>query len=317
MEEKPQFRSVGIGYVAHNKPRNTHEVRIWLAEELPLLNNELREGSEKRRVGGVDNDGNTQVFEINESATSVARWKGDTNRASSPDVRRGERVEVYKLGDSDIYYWDSLGWDEHLRRLETILLVVNADPSGGNVMPNIDNSYSLEVSSHDKHITLRTSQKNGERCRYTVQINTGSGTFTLEDDIGNYIHLDSRSRHWKWTNASGSYMELKKRDINIVAPSTINVTFDVCNMKGSELNIDVPKINVKGHTKHTGKFDIDGATTIVQGATIDKLDAASLTGGSGGGVTKIEGSLEVKKGTSLQQSLDVNGTVTADAFNNN
>lgn len=301
MYEKPQYRSIGMGYVAENKPRNTHEVRIWLAEVLPTLNNELQSGSETREKTSVDNDGNTVNIKMDLSTTSTATWKGCTNRATSPDVRRGERVEVFRLGDSDVYYWDSLGMDDHLRRLETAVFNLSGNPNNDNTNPSQDDNYYLEVSTHDKHITLHTSKANGEPFGYTMQLDTEKGTYTLEDDLGNYLHLNTGDKHWRWENADGSFMELNKKNIAIHAPKTIDVTFNTCNMSGKQLNITVPDINITGDIKHagsntqtgdytvtgqvtvTGPVNITGATSIVGGATIDTLLVAALAAGGPGG----------------------------------
>jgi hypothetical protein len=85
------------------------------------------------------------------------------------------------------------------------------------------NMYYIEFSSHTKLITLHTSQANGEKWGYDIQINPGTGYLVIKDTNDNFIKIDSLNEAIKLSNASGSFVELKKKNIAIKAPETITI----------------------------------------------------------------------------------------------
>ncbi len=99
------YRLISIGYVAENKLRTEHTVEISLTELSPMLNGELKSNVDTINFDGLDAKGNPYAGQVNISNTIMATWKGGLgNRISSPDVRRGDRVEIYQFGNTDKYY---------------------------------------------------------------------------------------------------------------------------------------------------------------------------------------------------------------------
>lgn len=213
------------GIVCENKPRSTNECYVTPYEVFPMMDGELGEDEEEVETEGVDSYDVPFKIKVKMSSAILCKWyPRGSNRDTAPDVRKGERVEIWRFGDSPEYYWVPKGLDDHLRRLETVRFLFNADPDGlGDNPPSPENCYVVEISTHDKLITIATTKINEEPFAYTIQLNTKEGYFTIMDDVDNYFMLDSAEQHIRMQNGAGAFFELLKRDINAHAPDNINV----------------------------------------------------------------------------------------------
>lgn len=312
------LRPISQGIVAENKARDTDMVSIWPVEIIPSLIDDLTTTTVKRETMGIgpegqplDNEdykGSPYAVSVQMSAVIKAQWLGETNRVTSPDVRRGEQVMLYQAGDSDKYFWLSLGRDDNLRRLETVVYAFNANPDNADADMSRENCYVLEYNTHDKHVTLTTSKANGEPTAYTHQFNTGDGTWTLEDDIGNGMHLDSQEKHFIYRNADKSHIEINKKHIDIYTEETIFSKTETWGLKCDTMNVDAGTINVKaGKIKiDAGKMTIKAPTLWTGGLTIDSITTGALAaapgtaGSSGSGKVTAAGGIETPKDISCK-----------------
>jgi hypothetical protein len=265
------------GVVAENKPLSTNDCFVTPYEVFPMMDGELGDDEEELETEGVDSFDVPFKLKVKVSSTIRCKWyPRGSNRATAPDVRKGERVEIWRFGDSPEYYWVPKGLDDHLRRLETVRFLFNADPDGlGDNPPSPENCYVIEISTHEKKITIQTSKINEEPFAYTIQLNTGEGYLTIMDDADNYLMLDSAEKHIRFQNGDGAFFELLKRNINVHAPDDINVealrdiliecknltwqaknnvTFKV----GQTFTAEATTFKFKGKFKHEGDFEVDG-----------------------------------------------------------
>lgn len=232
------IRPMSIGIVAENKPLDSKLIDVLPIETLNLMDGELHAETTELKSSGLKEDGTTYTVSVEMGATLEAEWLGETNRATSPDVRRGEQVMIYRTGDSDKYYWRSMGRDDDLRRLETIIYRVSGLPDNVDEEITDENSYYLEVSTHEKTITIRTSQRNDEHCIYTMQFDPGNGQFTVDDDLGNFIQIDTAKTTIHVVNADGSLMEINKKKIHINADESISLATKQFHLETKTLLIE-------------------------------------------------------------------------------
>ena len=242
--KETELRRMSVGIVAENKPLDTHIVEIIPIEALNLMDSELGTDTVTMKTSGIDVEGQPYKVEVDMGATLKAEWLGETNRITSPDVRRGEQVWVWRQGDADKYYWTSMGRDDDLRRLETVIYRFSGLPDNDDEAVSEDNSYYFEVSTHDKMITLRTSKRNGELTRYLVQVNPGDGHLTLKDDLGNIIQMDSARTNILLEDADKAKIELDQENIAIEAPGFIQMVG-----KGRVLVKSETRLILKGPTR--------------------------------------------------------------------
>lgn len=217
-----KFNIHSIGIVAVNKPLSSHEVEVMPIETLPFLEGEINQNPTVQESQGIDGNGTAYTVKATSDNTVTATWYPETNRRTPPDVRRGERVVLWKYADADKFYWTSMGRDDNLRKLETVIFTFSdtEDESLDSTAP--ENCYSLEVSTHTGQVTFQTVKANGEPFAYTFQFNTKEGCVVLADDVGNYAELDSAATLIKLMNRLGTTMELNKKDINAFAPRDIS-----------------------------------------------------------------------------------------------
>ena len=187
-----KLRFYSIGIVAANKALSSNIIEVTPIEELPMIDGELDANTTSQTATGVDAGGKSYSANTTMGNSLQAEWLrlGDSNRITSPDVRRGAQVVIYQFGDADKYYWQTVKDDSNLRKLETVIWGISATPNEGD-KASADTMYYIEFSSHTKQITLHTSQANGEQWGYDIQINPGKGFILIKDTNENYIKLDS------------------------------------------------------------------------------------------------------------------------------
>ena len=213
-----------IGRVAANKPLDSKIIQVWGTEVASALDGEVTDTLKTSTITGEDASGNKFTSRTDTSAALPATWLpfGQSNRITAPDVRRGEHVMLWQFGDAEKLYWTDMDDGILLRRLETVIFAISGSPKEDTV-PTSENTYSLEMSTHKKHVTLHTSNANGEPFTYDIQINTGEGNVVIRDNVGNYISMNSAEREIELVNQDGSCIDINKRMITIEAPDLIQM----------------------------------------------------------------------------------------------
>lgn len=235
--EMSQFHFHSIALVSKVKSMDTHEilaipieVRFAADEEVVAGNTDL--GATFTTRGGEDN------IRVTTDNSIPAQWiKFNSNRVTSPDVRRNDMVMIYRLGNTEKYYWADYN-SKNVKRLETVRYAWSADPDNP-MKDDLSNAYFLEISTHNKTITLHTSQANGEPFGYDFQMNTGDGMVQLTDTAGNTVWMDSANTCIGMINAAGTWMHLDKKNINAYAPDSINIkAVNLIQFKCKDFKID-------------------------------------------------------------------------------
>lgn len=223
-----------IGIVIEDKQRGSDYIKVSPMEQLPMQSGDMTNNKKNYEIVTPDASGIKRASKAEGSNFIVAKWfaQNSTNRLSAPDVYKGESVQLYRFADTDDYFWTAMFREPSLRKLETMLVGCSNNPGGGAF--NRDSSYYAEVSTHDSHISIHTSQSNGEPYGYDVKIDAAQGVITIKDTVNNTITLDSRTNTIQFDAQS---------KVNINAP---------------EVNIKSTTINLEGEVKIKGNVDIDG-----------------------------------------------------------
>jgi len=210
-------------------------------------------------------DGEEQLSIINNSSVEATWLNFNSNRRTAPDVRRNDNVIIWRLGDTDKYYWSDMN-TSNVKRLETVVYAWSADPNNP-MKDDLSNAYFLEVSTHNKTITLQTSQANGEPFGYTLQLNTDEGIFVLKDTDENEIYLNSAETIIGFINANLTELRLDKKNIIAYAPDSITMT------AVNNINLNCKDLVVKASNSVSVETK---ATSIKSSATI-ALETSALT----------------------------------------
>lgn len=220
-----QLKMHSIGYVAENKALSSRRVNCIAVEDAAALDGEATFNPQQQTLQGVDTSGKQYDVKATQDASYDCEWfPGTSNRVTPPDVRRGELVEIWRLGDTDQYYWKCMGLRDNLRVLETVIYAFNASPAEGGKGVDISKCYFIEFSAHNKAITLGTSKANGEPFGYTMQFNTGEGTWVCMDDVGNVFELDSSENRLQMLNADGSFVKVERKVVDIKGDEMVRLT---------------------------------------------------------------------------------------------
>lgn len=298
------LRIFSLGLVANNKLMSEKTIQVTPIESLTMLDGELGSIPTEVETQGTDATGQSYNTKVKTDTAIEATWLPlGTNRLTAPDVRRGERVLIWQFGDTDQYYWTSLGFDDHLRKLETVVYSISGttDEAVDGTAPG--NCYSIEMSTHAKNISIKTSKLNGEHCIYGIQIDTQNGKIQIVDDLDNEIVFDSKETEIRAKNADGTFVTLNKKVIDMYAP-------DYCHLKAEnlihfetkkyvldapevEINSDTIKIeNSDAITINTGTFEMNGqqfdftAPQSTFNGNLTVTGSFSMGGGGGSGTFK-------------------------------
>ena len=334
--EQSKLRLVSLGIVAANKALSSKDIEVVPIELVPYLDNEVSQETEILSGEGEDGLGNKYNIKITAGVSILASWiPYGSNRTTAPDVRRGERVNIWQYADSDKYYWQEMGLDDNLRTRETVVYAYSNVPEDGTDRKlTFDDCYTFEWCTHTKHITMRTSDTDGEKFIYTFQINAADSNVTIQDNGGNFIQLDSENTVINLLNADATQMILTKTNIyvhakdNIVytcdnfeltadssitfntkaweATATDSITFNTkaweatatasIAINTATLDITSPASTISGTLAVGGAVSVGGGATITPGGamTIKSVDAASISVGSITGGSGMFGSSDNK-----------------------
>jgi hypothetical protein len=214
-----------VGIVAVNMPLDTHTVEVTPIEALPFIDGEITDNMETTNLKGANAAGGAYESIAKSSVTVTATWMPfGSNRRTAPNVRRGEKVMLWRYGDTDKFYWSSLDYAHKLRKLETVIFQIS-DTQNEDAEATDSNTYFMEWSTHTGKITLHTSKSNGEPFTYDFQINAKDGNWTFTDDIKNYICCDSKNRRIEIHNADGTWIDMDKKNMIVTVPN--DLTFKV------------------------------------------------------------------------------------------
>lgn len=293
------LKPFGIGRAVENKELSSKTCDLTIIELFAFSEGEIK--SDKSDIGytGPDASGVIKSTKIKFNKSIKAEWLPiGSNRKSAPDIRRGERVQVYRLGDTNRYFWKELGLDDDLRRLETVIFAISNCSDNNKAKLEASDFYFLEFSTHAKLITLKTSKSDGEPFEYLAQFDTKAGSFLIEDDTDNRIHLVSAERLLEFHNADKSFIRLEKKKLRMHADEEVEITTKRFKLNASEsISTDTKTQTVNAQT-YTATH-----TTYTMGST----NATMNTKVTINGLATLASGLGVSGGASVAGSLTNNG----------
>lgn len=219
--EFSKLQPYSIGVVAKNKSLKSRIIEVTPIEMAPMAHGELTDNSVDYKAQGTDDQGGAYQVQVPTTSTIKATWlpMHTSNRTTAPDVRRGEKVVIYRFADTDEFWWATLTDDLHLRKLETVIYAFSGTRDE-SATPNAENTYFLEISTHNKLVHFHTSKADGEPFIYDIQINAKDGNIVIKDDVGNYISFDSKQRQLEMKNVDGTHIDINKKNLTITVPET-------------------------------------------------------------------------------------------------
>jgi hypothetical protein len=265
--EKSELHIYSMGIVAANKEMSSNVIMVTPHEHLNMLDGDIASNPTPQMASGVDANGKSYSVNVTTNNAIKAEWlntAGD-NRTTSPDVRRGEMVKIWRYGDADKYYWTSTAQDLNLRKLETVRHSFSGTADESMDSTKEGQCYYHEVSTHNGTVTMQTSKANGEVAAYTVQIDAKGGFVHIQDDMGNVFEVDSKNHRISMENADGTVVQIDGKNINETCKGTITKTAtDAINMTAMSIKFTAPNVEVdasSGFKVNSPAIDLNGAVS--------------------------------------------------------
>jgi hypothetical protein len=293
-----KLRGVSIATVIEDKPRDSKVIKVHLVEHHSLTDGYLDEPIQEETLL---NDSAEKV-KLESAPYIKATWLqiSEPNRATSPDVCRGETVFVSRYGETDEYYWWTIYGELHLRNTERIIYRYSNKKDNAEAL-DTTNSYSTMFSTLDKLISLETVDNDGELTTYTIYLNTKDGVLHIEDGRANVVEL----------NSAGDAF-------NIMTNNSINFDTSVFNVNAPTINFNSSNITFNSDviTFNSNDFNINsnmavGPSAASGGAGAMKINAEITHTGN----TSISGNLNVGGTSYLTGAVESDEDMTATGFN--
>jgi hypothetical protein len=273
-ERQSAFIFYSYGIVAVDKERDSDAIKVTPIEELSMASakseeikatargnakpnisrNETSKGptlanqSVSYNVELPDHQGVSRSGNVTGDIMLVATWTPlcQSNRMTAPDVIEGETVMIFRVADTDEYYWSTMMREPNIRRLETVCYMYGNMPDGINPFDK-SSSYWIEVSTHDQYVHFHTAKNNGEPFEYDIKLDTAKGHFILTDNSGNFVELDSPTSMLRATTNEDIEANTKRVVVNASESVTVNTV--VCTINATEsTTVNTPLATVNSET---------------------------------------------------------------------
>ena len=274
-----KFKIYSIGIAAENLPLGQFFLEVTPNEIIPFIDGELARTLTTVSSKGVDASGAPYTVVTQSAITLKCNWlQMGSNRVTPPNVRRGERVLIWRFADQDKFYWSALGLDDYLRRLETATFAFSDTVDETVKKLDHTNSYYFEVSTNKGAITLGTSKSNGEPFAYTVQINAKTGAFVLTDDAStpNFVQMVSSNQEITLSNSAGTYGSLIGTVITFESADQINFQTNAYTLKCQTSNVQASQ-SIVANAGTTISYTATGNMSYSTGGAYSLTTASTAT----------------------------------------
>lgn len=185
------FKLYAIGTVASDLVNGNAPIKVFLHEIMSNVDGAIGDDNNISETVKTS-DSKVYAINMNSSGTVNAIWlNNNSNRVTPPNVRSGEKVEIWKLGDSDKYYWKTMSSELDLRKLEHVKWVFVNTSAAGETQIDDSNSYSFTMSTLNKMMKIHTSDSDGELTTHDIELDTKEGVLKYKDGKGNFFELTS------------------------------------------------------------------------------------------------------------------------------
>jgi len=257
------LKPYSLGIVVIDKPETSDTIHVFPSEQLPFAEGDLSK---------------------NDRMQIKAHWVriGDSNRFTSPDVYKGETVQIYRYADTDEYFWSDIMREPSLRKKERVIYAISNIPDKKGIQ-TLETSYFVELSTKDKRVHLHTADNDGELCTYDIIIDTSKGNLTILDGKGNIVTLDSGPGNLNFKLNGSVYgdvaknINLKCTDANLNASGNVSAVVggtvivdansNISLKSGTVINLNAPvirsdKLEVNGTISCTSDLNVGGDSNV-------------------------------------------------------
>jgi len=314
MEDKIRNMSVitfySKGVVVFDNATNEEVISIFPVEKLT----ESEKGS-LDKIDTLDVKVPTEVGDVNitlkRSKSIKATWRsmGNYNRLTPPTISKGEFVDIYRVGNSDIFYWETCENNPTLRK-EELVTYAWAIKDKIDEEETIDNMFYMTVDGKNKTFKFYMSDMYGSVTDYSLIFDALNGYIELIDGNGNFIKLETMDdllkiflnkelnietgeniivKNGKLISIENGEDIIIKNGNDLTIENGNNIKIENGNnidiSSGNNINVDATNITVTGSSKvsvSAPNLELEGTALVdIKGALINiKADGVVNIGGS-------------------------------------
>jgi phage baseplate assembly protein gpV len=235
---------VGKAYVVENMTRPTNVAKVYPIE---LLSDHT--GKIPNKDDGNKKHGKVSPFKRQQFVEAVWGGGGDSHQVTSPYMRKGHQVDLYRLGTSDRYFWKGSHKELDIAKKDYALYAFS------NLKDRTDDKKHVDKGDHTKvalekgrgrkdatvfvvdqekgFLELSTPNNDKEKSAFTYKVDMKKGHFNLGSSRGGALNIDA---------AKGIY----------------DVKVKTINLKGDKITIKGSTIEVEGETSFKDKVTFNG-----------------------------------------------------------
>ena len=246
-------------------------------------------------------EGKTISSTVNTTNRIMAVWRSFNGESKPNNVRAGQQVLLYQVGDTDKWYWSFKARDPEMGTTDHRVHYVPArKQQHTGKLPTDEDAYVQGIDTTQGMVTnLKSSQKLGEPVAFHNYFNTKEGHYVITDNKGvvikkekglgnvkvtvkdgntysNTIFMDSKNDTIQALTSEGSFVQLCKKDI------ILNAERDLILNAKRQVVINSPVITI--NTQEQGAIVLNAAN-IALNATNSIVAKADVLGINA--VTKI------------------------------
>lgn len=302
LEEEGGFRFYSLGIVTKDKVEGSDYIDVTPIEDLPMELGDLTDNNRVRESSLGNIKGVSKTDKVVGGSVVRAKWTplSNPNRDNAPDVYRSETVVLYRYADTQDYYWSTIFREPKLRGRERVRITLSNKDPGGEAYDS-ETSYWVEFDTRYKHVKLHTSSNDAEPTSYDITINTKDGIFTLEDELGNHIRLESVPGHLEVTTENSITVNTKRYILNATESVEINTAKYTLNAENSS------EVNTENSTLNATVSTVNGKTETIN-STIIGTEGFKFSGGSGT-TGECIGNIKVTGNVDVDGNIDASGTI--------
>ena len=215
-----RYHGIATHLIDDSDPKGT--LKILCPELNPFFSEKLIHKDDDVNFAAEDVWKTRSSSNVKTKNTIEAIYLGGVYNVSIPDIHLGEQVEVLQYGNTDTYYWRQFRKDEFLRLREHYKIRCADTPTRIKYLDD-DNTYFFEINTKigSKQITLSTSKSDSESYRYLIKIDPDKNTILINDDIGNFIRLESDNHRIILQNTDATKVSLDRQNLYLYARDSI------------------------------------------------------------------------------------------------
>ncbi len=243
------FRFYSIGIVFRDKARNTKTIRVFPTEYHSAFSGSLDDDETIVNVNYSNELEDVVPQSIKIEQTFEATWlpMSNGNRRQAPDVCNGERVMIYKMGDINTFFWDTIFDDHELRKNEQYIISCSNTPKTNTPLDDT-NTYWQGMDAQDKLVTIfHTANNDKELTTHSMQLNTKTGVWEYKDGRGNMVSLKSG-----------------EDGLEIVTKASVKIKTKKLSFECDEFSLDCKNASWKANNSiFKTKFQVNGASSFL------------------------------------------------------